>query len=174
LDRLDILIENAGIATPEYRSTTDGWEETYRSHSSLLTCRLQVNNLSTFLLAFLLLPLLRKTTTISPVAPRLIILSSLVHTWTDIREYRDEENIYQAMNDKTKFNDKRYPASKLLDTLFTCELGSRLASSKHPEDHKISVSGQEISLIPYLIPAFIPVYARLNSVVRTTQLSLRS
>lgn len=29
LDRLDIVIENAGIATKEYRSTKDGWEETY-------------------------------------------------------------------------------------------------------------------------------------------------
>ena len=29
LDRLDILIENAGIATQEYRTTKDGWEETY-------------------------------------------------------------------------------------------------------------------------------------------------
>jgi hypothetical protein len=28
LDRLDIVIENAGVATRTYRSTKDGWEET--------------------------------------------------------------------------------------------------------------------------------------------------
>jgi len=29
LDRLDILIENAGIATRAFRRTSDGWEQTY-------------------------------------------------------------------------------------------------------------------------------------------------
>lgn len=29
LDRLDILIENAGIATRTFRRTSDGWEQTY-------------------------------------------------------------------------------------------------------------------------------------------------
>jgi retinol dehydrogenase 12 len=104
--------------------------------------RLQVNGLSTFLLAFLLLPLLRKTAAISPVAPRLVIVSSGVHAWSTIPEYRAEQNIFNAMNDKEKFiGSNRYFASKLLNTLFTCELGRRLAASKHPEDKKISVSG---------------------------------
>ena len=89
-------------------------------HIFKVTSRIQVNGLSTFLLAFLLLPFLRKAAKISPVAPRLVILSSGVHTWTDIPTYRDEENIYRAMNDKEKFNGReRYPASKLLDVLFT-------------------------------------------------------
>jgi hypothetical protein len=71
-----------------------------------------------------------------------VILSSGVHTWTTIAEYRAEENIFNAMNDKEKFiGDSRYPASKLLDTLFTTEFGRRLASSKRPEDKKISLSG---------------------------------
>src|SRR5271170_1622045 len=103
---------------------------------------LEVNALSTFLLAFLLLPLLRKTTSLSSVHPRLVILSSGVHTWTTAEEYRRADNIFQAMNDKEKFKgDGRYPLSKLLDTLLTCELGERLKSSKNPEDQKISLSG---------------------------------
>jgi retinol dehydrogenase 12 len=102
----------------------------------------QVNALSTFLLALLLLPLLRKTATISTVAPRLVILSSGVHAWTTIPTYRAEPNILRAMNDKNKFIAKdRYPASKLLDTLLTRELGNHLKSSSHPEDKKISLSG---------------------------------
>ena len=39
LDRLDIVIENAGVATQNYRSTKDGWEETYLP-SSLTYVRL--------------------------------------------------------------------------------------------------------------------------------------
>lgn len=93
-------------------------------------------------MAFLLLPLLRKTTAISSVAPRLVILSSGVHYWTNIPTYRDEENIFNAMNDKEKFiPQERYPASKLLDTLLTRELGNHLKTSPHPEDQKISLSG---------------------------------
>jgi NAD(P)-dependent dehydrogenase (short-subunit alcohol dehydrogenase family) len=103
---------------------------------------IQVNVLSTFLLALLLLPLIRKTATISSVAPRLVILSSAVHAWTDIPKYRSEPHILRAMNDKDKFNAKlRYSASKLCDTLLTRELGNHLNSSKHPEDKKISLSG---------------------------------
>jgi retinol dehydrogenase 12 len=103
---------------------------------------LQVNVLSTFLLAILLLPLLRKTSSISSVAPRLVILSSGVHAWTEIPAYRDAENILRAMSDKDKFNGpERYPATKLLDTLLTRELGTHLTSSKYPEDKKISLSG---------------------------------
>jgi retinol dehydrogenase 12 len=108
-----------------------------RSYGSM-----QVNGLSTFLLALLLLPLLRKTTSLSSVHPRLVILSSGVHAWSNLEEYRDADNIYQAMNNKEKYKgDKRYPQSKLLDTLFTRELGERMKSSKHPEDQKISLSG---------------------------------
>ena len=103
---------------------------------------LEVNALSTFLLAFLLLPILRKTTSLSSVHPRLVILSSGVHAWTNLEEYRDAENIFQAMNDKETFKGEgRYPLSKLLDTLLTRELGERMKSSKHPEDQKISLSG---------------------------------
>jgi len=71
-----------------------------------------------------------------------VILSSGVHAWHNLEEYRDADSIYQAMSDKEKFiGDKRYPHSKLLDTLFTCELGSRMKASKHREDQKISLSG---------------------------------
>ena len=145
---MDIVIENAGVATTKYRSTKDGWEETY-AHSpfppcwnSRDNCSLQVNALSTFLLAFLLLPLLRKTTKISTTHPRLVIVSSELHAWNDIPNYRDEPNILKAMNDQQKHEGRhRYPQTKLLDTLLTRELGKKLESSSHPEDKQISLSG---------------------------------
>jgi hypothetical protein len=105
-----------------------------------------VNALSTFLLALLLLPLLRKTATASDVHPRLAILSSGVHTWTDISAYRTKPKIFDALNDKEQFvGTERYPVSKLLDTLWTYELGQRLKSSTRPEDIKISLSGYVFS-----------------------------
>lgn len=101
-----------------------------------------MNALATFLLALLLLPLLRKTVTLSDVHPRVVILSSGVHKWVNMPEYRAKPNIYEALNDKEQWVPReRYPVSKLLDTLWTYELGHRLASSTHPEDEKISVSG---------------------------------
>jgi hypothetical protein len=122
-------------------------------HLPMTNNSIQVNALSTFLLAFLLLPLLRKTTKLSTVNPRLVILSSGVHTWTDIPNYRDEENIFNAMNDKQKFvGNDRYPTSKLLDTLLTRELGERLKNSSHAEDRKISLSGY-VSLSPLTLSA---------------------
>ncbi|KAJ7614673.1 hypothetical protein DFH06DRAFT_1484206 [Mycena polygramma] len=48
--RLDILVENAGIALDKYEPTKDGWEAS-----------LQVNDLSTPLLGILLLPAMIKT-----------------------------------------------------------------------------------------------------------------
>ena len=118
--------------------------------------RIQTNVLSTFLLALLLLPMMRKTTAISTVAPRLVILSSGVHYWTDIPTYRSQPNIFEAMNDQGQFiPDQRYSASKLLDTLLTRELGKHLISSTHPEDKKISLSGY-ISTSPRLTKGLIP------------------
>jgi hypothetical protein len=37
LDRLDILIENAGVATRQYRTSKDGWEETSVLYKDSLT-----------------------------------------------------------------------------------------------------------------------------------------
>jgi retinol dehydrogenase-12 len=100
-----------------------------------------VNGLSTFLLALLLLPLLRKTTALSTVHPRLVILSSGVHGWTTMPAYRAKPKIFDALNDKEQYNTERYSTSKLLDTLWTLQLGEHLKASTHPEDKKISLSG---------------------------------
>jgi hypothetical protein len=84
---------------------------------------------------------MRKTSTMSAAAPRLVILSSGVHTWTTLPKERKEENILRALNDKTIFNAKeRYPASKLLDVFLTRALGEHLKASTNREDKKISLS----------------------------------
>ncbi|KAL0480363.1 hypothetical protein AKO1_007078 [Acrasis kona] len=124
LDRLDILVENAGIATETFRLTADKWEST-----------LQTNVLSTFLMAILLLPLIRKTTQKNE-HPRIVIVASGVHYWTPFVE-RQAPNIFERLNDESKFDAKdRYNVSKLLDVLLTKALSNHMRTK---QDEKISV-----------------------------------
>jgi NAD(P)-dependent dehydrogenase (short-subunit alcohol dehydrogenase family) len=67
LQRLDVVIENAGIATPKF--------ELCEGNESTIT----VNVISTFLMALLLLPKLRETAEKFNVTPRLTITSSDAH-----------------------------------------------------------------------------------------------
>lgn len=69
LDRLDIVLENAGIMSPKY-SELEGFEST-----------VAVNVVGTFLLALNLLPILRKSGKKYGNTPRLVITSSDVHFW---------------------------------------------------------------------------------------------
>ncbi len=67
LTRLDIVIENAGIATGNFEQV-EGYEST-----------ITVNVISTFLMALMILPKLRETATKFNVTPRLTIVSSDAH-----------------------------------------------------------------------------------------------
>ena len=101
--RLDVLINNAGIAVRRRRTTKDGYESTFA-----------VNHLAPFLLINLLLDRLRES------APaRIVIVSSGVHTsgridFDDLQMERGFDG-WQA-----------YCNSKLANALFTCELARRL------------------------------------------------
>jgi len=67
LERLDIVIENAGIATGKF--------EQFEGYESTIT----VNVISTFLMAFMLLPKLRDSANKFNITPRLTIVSSDAH-----------------------------------------------------------------------------------------------
>ncbi|KAG6899469.1 hypothetical protein C0993_010065 [Termitomyces sp. T159_Od127] len=121
--RLDYLIENAGMAADTYAVTKDGFEQT-----------LQVNCLSLFLLAMRLLPIMIKTGIDHSTRPRLVIVTSGVHFWSEIPKNPDgilnsDNNIYKALNSKEycdKHLSSRYYDSKLLDTFFYRALNDRL------------------------------------------------
>lgn len=68
LDRLDVVVENAGIAIGEYVEADGGFEST-----------IAVNVVSTFLMALLLLPTLRRTAAEFNVEPRVVVVSSDAH-----------------------------------------------------------------------------------------------
>jgi NAD(P)-dependent dehydrogenase (short-subunit alcohol dehydrogenase family) len=103
-DRLDVLVNNAGVFVPERHVTVDGLEETFA-----------VNHLAPFLLTHELLPVLQAT----PKA-RIVNVSSDVHKgakmqWDDVQF---ERHGYRGM--------RAYAQSKLANVLFTYELARRL------------------------------------------------
>jgi NAD(P)-dependent dehydrogenase (short-subunit alcohol dehydrogenase family) len=105
--RLDVLVNNAGIAVRRRRATTDGYESTFA-----------VNHLAPFLLTNLLLDRLRAS------APaRIVNVSSGVHSsgcidFDDLQMERGFDG-WQA-----------YCNSKLANALFTCELARRLDAAE--------------------------------------------
>ncbi|KAJ3041547.1 hypothetical protein HDV00_009022 [Rhizophlyctis rosea] len=113
-DKLDVLVNNAGVNMSDWVTTKDGWETT-----------LEVNHLSTMLLTLLLLPILSR----SP-SPRAIIVASEVHFWvrTPITTH---PKILAASNDPSTFGGApnsqfpRYMLSKLFNVLFAQELARR-------------------------------------------------
>ncbi|KAJ7838051.1 hypothetical protein B0H13DRAFT_2677621 [Mycena leptocephala] len=121
--RLDILVENAALANFDYEATKDGWEAS-----------LQVNCLSTPLLALLLLPAMIKTAEQHSTVPRLVVVSSGMHYWAKI-DKRVTENpdilktIGSAEYCTKKIMGDRYPLTKLLNVFFVRALNARLPPS---------------------------------------------
>lgn len=105
LPRLDVCVENAGIATGKF-SRVEGHE-----------AHITVNVISTFLLALLLLPIMRKSAAKTGVTPYLTIVTSEVHHWTQLPQ-RKEPSIFAALDDESKADmADRYNVSKLLEIL---------------------------------------------------------
>jgi protochlorophyllide reductase len=103
VDRLDVLMNNAGLMAPPLSRTADGFEVQFGT-----------NHLGHFALTGLLLPALRRAT-----APRVVTTSSGAHRMG--RNRWDDPNYERSTY-------RRWPAyaqSKLANLLFTLELGRR-------------------------------------------------
>jgi NAD(P)-dependent dehydrogenase (short-subunit alcohol dehydrogenase family) len=108
-DRLDLLVNNAGVMMPPYDTTADGFE-----------LQLGVNHLGHFALTGHLLPLLADT----PDA-RVVTVSSIAHRDAEVFfDYLQAERGYDA--------GARYGQSKLANLLFTFELDRRLRAAGSP------------------------------------------
>lgn len=114
-EKLDILINNAGVMVCPYGKTADGFE-----------MQIGVNHFGHFLLTYLLLDLIKKS------APaRIVTVSSMAHSWGSIS--LDDINSEKGYDKK-----KAYAQSKLANILFTRSLAKRLtgtgvtAYSLHP------------------------------------------
>ena len=89
LERIDILVENAGIVTEQWRMMEE-------NESTITT-----NVVSPILHALLLLPMLRETSTKFDTTPRIVFTTSFVHWMTQFPE-RQEERIFDALADEKK------------------------------------------------------------------------
>ncbi|XP_022915006.2 retinol dehydrogenase 13-like [Onthophagus taurus] len=105
-DKIDILINNAGVMCCPYEKTEDGNE-----------MQLQTNHLGHFLFTLLLLPKILESE-----SARIINVSSVAHTrgTIDFNDLNFEKKPYKAL--------KAYQQSKLCNILFTTELSRRLAA----------------------------------------------
>jgi retinol dehydrogenase 14 len=105
-ERLDVLIDNAGLVLGKRQVTVDGFEKTF-----------QVNHLSHFLLTNLLLDVLKKS---SP--SRIVIVGSEAHESAHL-------DLDDLMLEKGYSAFKAYGRSKLANLLFCYELARRLEGS---------------------------------------------
>ncbi|KAJ7767954.1 hypothetical protein DFH07DRAFT_683786, partial [Mycena maculata] len=94
LPRLDGALVNAGVASPQWHTSVDGWEQS-----------LQVNGIATGLLSVLLLPLLQATSKLPPphpdapqMLPHLTITGSEAMFLAKFPE-KSAPNILQALNE---------------------------------------------------------------------------
>ncbi|MCK5765809.1 MAG: SDR family oxidoreductase [Bacteroidales bacterium] len=115
-EKLDVLINNAGVFTRGQLFSTDGYEMTFA-----------VNHLAHFALSLQLLPLLKKAE-----QGRIITVSSVAHTNSPRIEFDDIQEI------NTYIDYSAYALSKLANVLFSKELSERLkgtavtSNSLHP------------------------------------------
>ncbi|KAF2847652.1 short-chain dehydrogenase/reductase-like protein [Plenodomus tracheiphilus IPT5] len=106
VDRLDVAVLNAGV--------NRGVWEVFEQDESTIT----VNVVSTFLLAFALLPKLRETARKFNTRPTLTVVSSEVHQWAKFEERKAPPGgIFARLNEKVAMTE-RYQVSKLLEVLF--------------------------------------------------------
>ncbi|KAG4440825.1 hypothetical protein IFR05_003697 [Cadophora sp. M221] len=114
LDRIDVLLLNAGVATGKWTMAEDN------------ELSITVNVISTLLLAFLMLPKLKETAAQFGTTPNMTLVSSGAHAHVDFTERDAAEGIFVRLNDEGKADMMtRYPTSKLLPIYIVREMAER-------------------------------------------------
>ena len=122
LDRVDAIIENAGVSTADFQITE-------QDESTITT-----NVTSTFLLALLVLPKLRESASKFNIVPRLTIVASEVHYMATLTKEAKSPSIFDYLKDESKarMGFPRYCTSKLLECLYSRELAAQMSESGKP------------------------------------------
>ncbi|MCP4370994.1 MAG: SDR family oxidoreductase [Deltaproteobacteria bacterium] len=145
VDRLDVLINNAGAYFPEYRETSEGFEST-----------LALNYLSSFLLTHHLIEQMERTASEYGEA-RIINISSTMHkcpiNWDDLNyketTYNSSSAYYQSKHLLTSFT--YYLSRKLRETGIT-------ANCIHPGFVKTALAHSDF---PFPMKVIVPIVALL-------------
>jgi len=120
LSRLDVMLENAGVATKIYRKAEE--DET----------TITVNVVSTFLLALMIIPKLRETAMKYNVTPHLVIVSSDAHAHAKFPE-KNSPIIFDTLNERATTDPASiYMVSKLLEIFYCRMLAAHLRDSNKP------------------------------------------
>ena len=112
-DKIDVLINNAGVFGPPEKASAQGYDATWA-----------VNVLAPFKLTMLLLPVVAKGSN-----PRIVITSSISQSWS---LPSDIDSIGLAGGPHSE-DHSAYEVSKLGDRLFTVGLADRLRVSQDPK-----------------------------------------
>ncbi|KAI1327284.1 NAD(P)-binding protein [Xylariaceae sp. FL0255] len=119
LDRLDIVILNAGVKGIHYAKSKSGHE-----------LNTQVNHLGTALLSLLLLGPLQTTATATGAPGRLTIVSSENHFWVKLKEINGPDTLEHLDDEATFGKDMdRYNVTKLLNVLWMRELSVKASGN---------------------------------------------
>jgi retinol dehydrogenase-12 len=122
LPQIDVLLQNAGLFTVKF--------ELAEGHETTIT----VHVISTFMLAFLLLPLMKTSAAKTGTKPYISIVTSETHEWVTFPE-KKSPRIFDALDDGKATNMmERYGVSKLLQVLAVRHLTKTLIedSSRFP------------------------------------------
>ncbi|XXH01609.1 hypothetical protein Hte_007969 [Hypoxylon texense] len=154
LDRLDIVILNAGVAKLSLELNP------HTGHEEVI----QVNHLSTSLLAILLLPVLKDKNP-PPQPGRLVIVSSDTAAWAAFKE-KDSYPLLPAFDKPEFFNNQdRYATSRLVGQLFLSELAKRVpptvAIINFPNPGMCYGTGLNKEADGTLLGVFLKIYFRL-------------
>jgi NAD(P)-dependent dehydrogenase (short-subunit alcohol dehydrogenase family) len=138
-DRLDVLVNNAGVISPRRQLTADGLETTFAT-----------NHLGPFLLTSLLRGLMERS------APaRVVTVSSAAHKQVGTIPWDDLPRGAQSGQAQA------YPLSKLLNILFTAELARRLAGTGvtanclHPGFVRTSLGRDVTGILGTILPMML-------------------
>jgi len=145
-DRLDVLVNNAGIMMPPKEMTADGFESQFG-----------VNHLGTFALTSLLLPKLAEQG--ADAVPRVVVTSSIAHRGAKIYfDDIDADNSYRTQD--------RYGQSKLANLMFMYELDRRLRAAGsstiavgcHPGIADTELARHLPAIVRFAVPLFRPLF----------------